>query len=149
MIDTAGAITVLIVDDSAPTRRILRERLEAFGCEIVGEADNPVEGLRLFRTLRPVMVTLDLVMPHVDGIDSEDLFATIRTESPETSVVVISSRAKMATAASFLAQGAIAYVEKPFLNFAHLHKKLIFIYPWLRPKPRPTVRGLLGLRREL
>jgi DNA-binding NtrC family response regulator len=88
-------------------------------------------------------------MPDVGGVDSEDLFATIRAENPETSVVVISSRARMATAASFLAQGAIAYVEKPFLNFAHLRKKLIFVYPWLRPKPRPTVGGLLGLRREL
>jgi two-component system, chemotaxis family, chemotaxis protein CheY len=139
-----GTVSVLIVDDSAPTRRILRQRLEAFGCEIIGEAENPAEGLKRFRELKPSIVTLDLIMPHVDGIASENLFATIRKESPETTVVVISSRAKMATAASFLAQGAIAYVEKPFLNFDHLHEKLVFVYPYLRPKPRPTVGGLLN-----
>ena len=141
-----STVTVLIVDDSAPTRRILRQRLEAFGCEIIGEAENPAEGLQRFRQLKPSVVTLDLIMPHVDGITSEGLFATIRSESPETTVVVISSRAKMATAASFLAQGAIAYVEKPFLNFDHLYEKLIFVYPYMRPKPkpRPTVGGLLN-----
>lgn len=139
-----ATVTVLIVDDSAPTRRILRERLEAFGCEIIGEAGNPAEGLKLFHELKPSIVTLDLIMPHVDGIASESLFATIRSESPETTVVVISSRARMATAASFLARGAIAYVEKPFLNFDHLYEKLIFVYPHMRPKPRPTVGGLLN-----
>lgn len=137
-------VTVLIVDDSAPTRKILGQRLEAFGCEIIGEAENPCEGLKMFRELKPALVTLDLIMPVIDGVASENLFRTIRSESPDTSVVVISSRAKMATAASFLAQGAIAYVEKPFLNFDHLHEKLVFIYPFLSPKvaQRPTVGGL-------
>src|SRR5438445_13142077 len=52
-------IPTLVVEDSATTRAILRERLAKIGCRVVGEADTPAEGLKLLRELHPKLITLD------------------------------------------------------------------------------------------
>ena len=114
-----------------PTRRMLRARLETLGCTIVGEAENPAQGLKLFRDLDPQIVTLDLVMPQIDELTTESLFKIIRAESPAASVIVISSSSKAITATNYLSQGAIAYLEKPFVNFDQLREKLDALYPHL------------------
>src|ERR1039457_3697740 len=59
LMETHTGIKTLIVEDSMPTRRMLRARLETLGCTIVGEAENPTQGLKLFRELDPQIVTLD------------------------------------------------------------------------------------------
>jgi two-component system chemotaxis response regulator CheY len=122
-------IKTLIVEDSMPTRRMLRARLETLGCTIVGEAENPTQGLKLFRELDPQIVTLDLIMPQVDDLNTERLFNIIRKEKPGTSVIVISSSSKAMTAMGYLSHGAIAYLEKPFVNFDQLRDKLDSLYP--------------------
>ncbi|HVN30028.1 MAG TPA: response regulator [Candidatus Binataceae bacterium] len=127
--DVQGSIRTLIVEDSIPTRRMLRARMETLGCTIVGEAENPTQGLKLFRELSPQVVTLDLVMPQVDEMDTEQLFKIIRAEKPDTSVIVISSSSKALTAAGYISQGAVAYLEKPFVNFDQLREKLEALYP--------------------
>jgi two-component system chemotaxis response regulator CheY len=127
--ETQTGIKTLIVEDSMPTRRMLRARLETLGCVIVGEAENPTQGLKLFRELEPQIVTLDLIMPQVDDLNTEGLFKIIREEKPHTSVIVISSSSKAMTAAAYISQGAIAYLEKPFVNFDQLRDKLDFLYP--------------------
>ncbi len=127
--ETQTGIKTLIVEDSMPTRRMLRARLETLGCTIVGEAENPNQGLKLFRELDPQIVTLDLVMPQFDDLNTEGLFKIIRAEKPDTSVIVISSSSKALTAVNYISQGAIAYLEKPFVNFDQLRDKLDFLYP--------------------
>jgi two-component system chemotaxis response regulator CheY len=122
-------IKTLIVEDSMPTRRLLRARLEILGCQIVGEAENASQGLQLFRDLNPQIVTLDIVMPQVDELTTEKLFKTIREEKPDTSVIVISSSSKQTSAASYISLGAIAYLEKPFVNFDQLRERLDYLYP--------------------
>ena len=138
-------IRTLIVEDSIPTRRMLRARLETLGCTIVGEAENPTQGLKLFRELDPQVVTLDLIMPQVDDLNTEKLFKIIRDEKPETSVIVISSSSKAMTAAAYISQGAIAYLEKPFVNFDQLRDKLDFLYPQMtaRRGTRPPAASSL------
>src|SRR6202048_64388 len=115
--ESTTGIRTLIVEDSIPTRRMLRARLETLGCSVVGEAENPAQGLKLFRELDPQIITLDLIMPQVDDLNTEKLFKIIREEKPETSVIVISSSSKAVTAVNYISQGAIAYLEKPFVNF--------------------------------
>ena len=127
--DNQNGIRTLIVEESIPTRRMLRARLETLGCTIVGEAENPTQGLKLFRELGPQIITLDLIMPQVDELNTEGLFKIIREEKPETSVIVISSSSKALTAMNYISQGAIAYLEKPFVNFDQLRDKLDFLYP--------------------
>ncbi len=124
-------IKTLIVEDSMPTRRMLRARLETLGCTIVGEAENSTQGLKLFRDLDPQIITLDIVMPQVDELNTEGLFKIIRAEKPGASVIVISSSAKALTAMNYLSSGAIAYLEKPFVNFDQLREKLDALYPHL------------------
>lgn len=127
--DDQTGIRTLIVEDSIPTRRMLRARMETLGCIIVGEAENPTQGLKLFRELDPQVVTLDLIMPQVDDFNTEQLFKAIREEKPDTSVIVISSSSKAMTAAAYISQGAVAYLEKPFVNFDQLREKLDALYP--------------------
>jgi len=145
--ETQTGIKTLIVEDSMPTRRMLRARLETLGCTIVGEAENPNQGLKLFRELDPQIVTLDLVMPQFDDLNTEGLFKIIRAEKPDTSVIVISSSSKALTAVNYLSQGAIAYLEKPFVNFDQLRDKLDFLYPQMtsrRGSRAPASSSLLS-----
>lgn len=143
--DIPSGIRTLIVEDSIPTRRMLRARLETLGCTIVGEAENPTQGLKLFRELDPQIITLDLIMPQVDDLDTEKLFKIIRDEKPETSVIVISSSSKAMTAAAYISQGAVAYLEKPFVNFDQLRDKLDYLYPQMtaRRGTRPPAASSL------
>ena len=127
-------VKTLIVEDSMPTRRMLRARLETLGCWIAGEAENPAQGLKLFRELAPTIVTLDLVMPQVDEMDTEGLFKIIRAERPQASVIVISSSSKAVSSIPYLEKGAVAYLEKPFVNFDQLREKLDSLYPELRAR---------------
>jgi two-component system chemotaxis response regulator CheY len=143
--DSQIGIKTLIVEDSIPTRRMLRARMETLGCTIVGEAENPTQGLKLFRELEPQVVTLDLIMPQVDEFNTEQLFKIIRDEKPDASVIVISSSSKAMTAAAYISQGAVAYLEKPFVNFDQLREKLDSLYPEMtarrntRSTPSPSL----------
>jgi two-component system, chemotaxis family, chemotaxis protein CheY len=140
-------IKTLIVEDSLPTRRMLRARLETLGCAIAGEAENPSQGLKLFRELQPQIVTLDIVMPQVDDLTTEDLFKIIREEKPETSVIMISSSSKAVAAMSYLSQGAIAYLEKPFVNFDQLRARLDSLYPEITSQRGHRTSSLSSLMR--
>ncbi len=106
----------LIVEDNVTVRDIIRARLEEVGCEVVAEAGNAFEGLNLFRRLRPDLVTLDLLMPQISGIDTKTLFRSIRQESPDVAIIMISARPKAIECAAYLAEGAIGYFEKPFID---------------------------------
>lgn len=145
--ETLTGIKTLIVEDSMPTRRMLRARLETLGCSIVGEAENPTQGLKLFRELAPQIVTLDLVMPQLDELNTEGLFKIIRDEQPHTSVIVISSSSKAMTAMSYLSKGAIAYLEKPFVNFDQLREKLDSLYPQMTSRRGSRVPASSSLMR--
>jgi two-component system chemotaxis response regulator CheY len=124
------AVTTLIIDDSADSRKWLRQRLESVGCVVVGEAESPVGGLERFEALRPRLVTLDIVMPEIDGMTAIELLRRIKREDPEIAVLVISGR-PTATAHDFLKLGAIAYLEKPFIDFADAARLLRAYFPEL------------------
>ena len=60
---------ILIVDDSRTSRKMLRNILESNGHEIIDEAVNGQEGVQKFQALKPDVVTLDITMPVVDGVE--------------------------------------------------------------------------------
>lgn len=124
-------IETLIVDDSDSFRRVLGGRLERLGCQIVGEARTAAEGLDLFRARNPRLVTLDLVMPGSEQMSADDLFLTIRQESPATTIVIISTHSRGLNASHFLSAGAVAYVEKTFMSFDQLSATLKGVFPEL------------------
>src|SRR3954454_8878933 len=82
---TASKVRVLLVDDLADIRLVMRLLLEADGrAEVVGEAADGAEAVRLAAELRPDAVVLDLRMPGMDGVQALPL---IREASPGTVVV--------------------------------------------------------------
>ncbi len=127
------AVTALIVDDSAAARQIITYYLREAGCIIAGEAKNALEGLDLFRKLRPKVVTLDLMMPKVFNVDATVLLTTMKQEMPEVAVIVVSVIPFEKTREEFMARGAMEYVIKPLTDssFEPVRKKLHDGFPEL------------------
>jgi two-component system chemotaxis response regulator CheY len=127
------SVRVLIVDDSPFARKIIRHHLQKCGCQIVGEAENAAQALTLFRDLKPDLVTLDVMMPERDGVDSLRAFRLMRNECPDAKIIVVSAVPFEKTRSTFLEEGALAYIVKPFNQFSldPVLRKLIRIFPAL------------------
>lgn len=103
--------TVLIIDDSTFTRRMIRDVLEANGYEVVGEAVNGIDGIHLYKQLQPKIVILDIVMSGMDGIQTLQL---IRACDEHANVIICSAMGQQALVLDALKNGAIDFVVKPF-----------------------------------
>jgi two-component system chemotaxis response regulator CheY len=125
------AVSALIIDDSPFARKVIRHHLLKLGFKVVGEAETAAQGLQLFRHLKPGLVTLDILMPEREGVTSLDAFRAMKAEAPDTAVVVVSSLPFEKTRDTFLQEGAIAYVVKPFSQFSFepVRQKLMRIFP--------------------
>jgi two-component system, NarL family, response regulator LiaR len=103
-------IRVLITDDHKVVRRGLRGFLELDpALEVVGEASNGEEALRLAQRLEPDVVLMDLLMPLMDGIDAT---REIRRELPDVEVVALTSVLEDASVTGAIRAGAIGYLLK-------------------------------------
>jgi two-component system chemotaxis response regulator CheY len=111
-------ITVLIVDDSAASRQVIAYHLRQAGCAIAGEASTAADALALTRELHPNIVSLDLMMPVKDGLDSMALVRAIKKETPQTAFIVVSVISSEKMRRDFIQEGVFAYVVKPFNDFA-------------------------------
>lgn len=131
------AVRVLMVDDSVFVRDVLRHHLECIGCEVVAEAENTLQALDLFRTVSPSLVTLDVAVPQTGGIGALALFRIMRSEHPDIPVLVVSSLAFPEVRKSFLREGALDYVVKPFKprSFELVCNRLVELFPSLRDLP--------------
>jgi len=123
-------VKALIIDDSPFARRVIRHHLTNFGCKVMGEAENAAQALEQFHEFKPDLVTLDVMMPEVGGYDSLRLFHEMRTASPELAVVVVSAVPFGKIRDSFLTEGALAYVVKPFnrFSFEPVRQKLVRVF---------------------
>lgn len=104
-------VTFLVVDDSPIIRRKLRNILEGNGYKVLGEAGDGVQALKLYRELSPDVVTLDLIMPSMGGLET---LRALKQMDPEARVLMVSamtSRKKVLEAARL---GASHYIIKPF-----------------------------------
>ncbi|HET6224107.1 MAG TPA: response regulator, partial [Dongiaceae bacterium] len=106
---TTNDVTILIVEDDPPIRRLLRTTLGAHDYR-THEAATGAESLSLLRHHRPDLVLLDLGLPDIDGLV---LIGRIRELSP-VPIVVLSSRGEEAAKVAALDAGADDYVTKPF-----------------------------------
>ena len=104
------AIRILLVDDHSVVRQGLRLFLKYDPeLEVVGEASDGAEALRLARELTPDVVLMDLLMPVMDGIAAT---AAIRRELPETEVLALTSVLEDASVVGAVRAGAIGYLLK-------------------------------------
>ena len=101
---------VLVVDDSAFIRNLLTQVL-AGTHEVVGEAENGVEAVELYRELSPDVVTMDIVMPIRDGIEAT---AEIKSFDPAATVVMCTSVGQEEKMRAAVQAGADGYITKPF-----------------------------------
>lgn len=104
------SLRVLIVDNSATVRAMLSTGLHVRGIEVVGEAADGTEALQLCRSLRPDVMSLDLVMDGLDGMATLRELRTLRLAVP---VVVVSSIASGDRALRLLEAGAVEVLAKP------------------------------------
>lgn len=107
------SVKLLIVDDSNIVRRRI-ERSQQFGdLEVVGTAANGVEALELARRTDPDLVTMDLTMPQMDGIECITQLVELK---PQVRILVISALADKATAVEAMERGANGFLNKPFTD---------------------------------
>jgi DNA-binding NarL/FixJ family response regulator len=107
---SATAITVMVVDDTTMIRVMLRRALErAGGFDVVAEAADGLEAIRLAEAQQPDAITLDLSMPNLDGLQA---LPRLKAASPRSAIVVFSGFGASAMASEALASGADAYVDK-------------------------------------
>jgi two-component system chemotaxis response regulator CheY len=102
---------VLIADDAAFMREMLRDILVEGGFEVAAEAEDGEEALARFRESRPDVVTLDIVMPRKSGLDT---LRELLEEDPGACVVMCSALGQEALVVEALERGAREYVVKPF-----------------------------------
>ena len=102
---------VLIVDDSRTSRKILREILENDGHEVIAEAVNGEEGVEKFKELRPDLVTLDITMPLLDGIEALRQMKEVDADAQIIMVTAAGQKNKMVDAIKL---GASEFITKPF-----------------------------------
>lgn len=103
--------TVLIVDDSRTSRRILRNILTENGYEIAGEAENGQIGYEKYIELKPDLVTLDITMPVLDGLGCLDKIMQLDKEANVIMVTAAGQKSKMVEAIKL---GAAEFIQKPF-----------------------------------
>lgn len=103
--------TVLIVDDSRTSRKILKGVLENGGFEVIGEAENGEQGYLKYKELNPDLVTMDITMPTMDGIESLTL---IKHVNPNAKVVMITAAGQKEKMIDALKHGAEEFITKPF-----------------------------------
>lgn len=103
--------TVLIIDDSAFMRRMIRSVLESNGCDVIGEAANGVDGIHLYKQLQPQIVTLNISMFGMNGIQTLQL---IRAYDKHANVIMCSAMSQQSLVLDAFANGAIDFVVKPF-----------------------------------
>ncbi|MDR3321437.1 MAG: response regulator [Synergistaceae bacterium] len=102
---------VLIVDDAAFMRMMLRDILAKNGFEVVGEADNGKVAVQMYSELKPDVVTMDITMPEMDGIAA---VKEIKAADPGAKVVMVSAMGQQAMVIEAIRSGAADFIVKPF-----------------------------------
>ncbi|MDE6674716.1 MAG: response regulator [Acetatifactor sp.] len=103
--------TILVVDDSKMSRRMLRTILEEEGYAVIAEAANGEEGLEAYKQYHPSVVTMDITMPKMDGIAA---LKEIRAYDGNARVVMITAAGQQQKIIEALKLGAEKFITKPF-----------------------------------
>lgn len=105
------AYKILVCDDAAFHRLTLCHLLEKEGYEIAGQAENGEEAVALYQSLRPDLVTLDITMPVMGGLEALEL---IRKADKSARILMVSALGQQGQVKQALAMGAKDYVVKPY-----------------------------------
>ncbi|QEH31676.1 Chemotaxis protein CheY [Aquisphaera giovannonii] len=106
-----GAKRLLVVDDALFMRRLIGDVAAEAGWEVAGEAANGEEAVSLYARLRPDLVTMDLVMPVMGGLEA---LRRIREHDPGARVIVVTALDQKQSLMDSIRDGAIDFIVKPF-----------------------------------
>jgi len=102
---------VLIVDDAVVMRMMIKGILSKNGYDVVGEAQNGLEAVDKYKALRPDLVTMDMVMPEMDGVTAVKHIVAV---DPSAKIIMCTSMGQQALLDEALEAGATSYITKPF-----------------------------------
>lgn len=102
---------VLVVDDAIFMRRMLSDILKEGGHQVVGEASNGNEALDQYKKIKPDIVTMDIIMPEMGGIDA---VKGIVKAFPEAKILMVSAMGQQQLVVEAIQAGAKDFIVKPF-----------------------------------
>ena len=105
------AIRVLVVDDAAFMRMMVKDILSKNGYEVVGEAENGLKAVEKYQELKPDLTTMDITMPEMDGISA---VKAIKKIDPSAKVIMCSAMGQQAMVVEAIQAGARDFIVKPF-----------------------------------
>ena len=102
---------ILLVDDAAFMRMMLKDILTKNGYTVAGEAENGLKAIDKFRELKPDLALMDITMPEMDGLQA---LKKIKAEWPDAKVVMCSAMGQQAMVIEAIQSGARDFIVKPF-----------------------------------
>ena len=102
---------ILMVDDSRTSRKLLRNILEDGGHEVVGEAANGQDGVKQYQALKPEIVTMDITMPVLDGVEALKM---IKALDKNSRVIMVTAAGQKGKVMECIKAGADEFITKPF-----------------------------------
>lgn len=102
---------ILIVDDAAFMRMMIKDILTKNGFEVVGEAENGQVAIEKYKELKPDLVTMDITMPEMDGIQA---VKKIREIDSSARIIICSAMGQQAMVIDAIQAGAKDFIVKPF-----------------------------------
>ena len=109
--NSARRFRVLISDDSVFMRLVLKKLLTENGYEVVGEASDGKQAVQLFKALKPDLVTMDITMPVMDGIEA---VKRIHEEDPLARIIMVTAIGQRDVIGEAINAGASGFIIKPF-----------------------------------
>lgn len=111
---------ILIVDDALFIRLTLKNMLEKNNFQVIGEAGNGLEAIKLYKELKPDVVTMDVTMPEMDGLEA---LQNIRNIDVNAKVIMVSAMGQKTMVLKAIESGAAGFIVKPF-NEVHVVEAL-------------------------
>lgn len=102
---------ILIVDDAAFMRMMIKDILTKNGYEVIGEAANGIQAVELYKAHQPDLVTMDITMPEMDGIEA---VKQIKAVNPAAKVIMCSAMGQQSMVMDAIKAGASDFIVKPF-----------------------------------
>lgn len=102
---------ILIVDDAAFMRMMIKDILTKNNFEVVGEAADGAQAIEKYAELKPDLVTMDITMPEMDGIQA---LKAIKQNDPSAKIIMCSAMGQQAMVIDAISAGAKDFIVKPF-----------------------------------
>lgn len=107
-------IRAMVVDDALFMRKMLSDILKKEGLMVVGEAENAKDAIRKYKELKPDIVTMDIVMPKIDGLDGIAAVEEIMKIDQNAKIVMVTAMGQHSLMLDAMQAGAKDFIIKPF-----------------------------------